>query len=543
MNSRRKNFGSVRELTRAIELQRKDSTSTLAPVPRVTVVRFPPSPLPSRTFDFAPYYGTGSDEVTSAIQQQVCRFLQGKDRQLEIPSIITICRLGASSFLRFLRIEAVYHRRPIVLADINRSMIDRYITHVRVELSTPSGQRRTYSTAKSLILSLSARGLVEARDIFPENPLPRTRGEGRPAKSYSQAERRAIARALKEAVMPLFQATYEKPTSHMLVYCMFSIALRTGRNLTSLLEMDINCLHPHFKEGMKLLVVAKRRSPIESSMPVRTHAFDESIIGVMPDTVRLIQRVIELSETYRNEAPEELRNRLWLFRAKGRFICLASSHLTLAARELSERFHLTSEEGTPLKVNTARMRKTFANRVFEITEGDLQATASATGHTPRIADDHYLVPDQQSERNWRFMGEMLASELNDGKLVTGSEPTPVGRCRDNKHGEYAPKSGAHCTNFLKCMRCRSYVVTADDLYKLFSFYWLLVGERENVTSRQWSRHYGSLVRAIDRDVAERGVALKLFTQDEVDRARRQASDSPHPYWSERGGLLAEALVV
>ncbi len=540
MSARRKNF-VVSELAPTTEQKCTNAESTLPLLHGSTIVRFPPSPLPSRKFDFGPFYGTGADEVTSAIQHQVCRFLEGKDRQLEIPSIITICRLGARSFLSFLRTEAVWRGRSVVLTDIDRSMINRYLAYIRIEKASLSGRRRTYSTVKSVILSLSARGLVEGRALFPDNPFPRTRGQGHSAKGYSPMERQSIARALREAIAPLFQVGCGEPSRRMLVYCLLSVALRTGRNLSPLLDLDVDCLRPHFKEGMKLLVVTKRRSAIESSIAVRGRETADSIVGVMPSTVRLIQRVTELSEAYRNEAPEAIRNKLWLFRYRGKVRCLNPSHLTVPARELSARFHLVNDEGALLRVNTARMRKTFANRVFEITEGDLHATASAAGHTPSVADDHYLAPDRQSERNWRFMGEMLASELNDGKVGSGSEPTPVGRCRDNTYGEYAPKSGAHCTNFLRCMRCRSYVVTAEDLHKLFSFYWLLVSERKQVSSRQWSRHYGSIVRAIDRDIAERGVTLKLFSQSEVDSARKQALDHPHPYWSERGSLLMETL--
>lgn len=135
------------------------------------------------------------------------------------------------------------------------------------------------------------------------------------------------------------------------------------------------------------------------------------------------------------------------------------------------------------------------------------------------------------------MGEILARELEAGDIGAVSEPTPAGRCRDNTNGEFAPKNGSRCTNFVKCMQCRSYVVTAEDLYKLFSFYWLLVNERKAIGNRRWSRQYASILRTIDRDVVERGVALKVFTRSEAESARRRALDLPHPYWAERGSLL------
>lgn len=147
------------------------------------------------------------------------------------------------------------------------------------------------------------------------------------------------------------------------MYCLLSIALRTGRNLSSLLEMRVDCLRPHFKAGMKLLVVTKRRSATYPNIPVRAaQAPGDAIVGVMPDTARLIERVIELSEPYRNDAPDKIRHRLWLFRSRakldrGRVTHLTSSHFTVPARSLSEMLDLQDDDGTRLTVNTARLRK------------------------------------------------------------------------------------------------------------------------------------------------------------------------------------------
>ena len=37
--------------------------------------------------------------------------------------------------------------------------------------------------------------------------------------------------------------------------------------------------------------------------------------------------------------------------------------------------------------------------------------------------------------------------------------------------------------FLNCFRCSSFVVTADDLHRLLSFYWLLVRERGRIGAK------------------------------------------------------------
>jgi len=60
--------------------------------------------------------------------------------------------------------------------------------------------------------------------------------------------------------------------------------------------------------------------------------------------------------------------------------------------------------------------------------------------------------------------------------------TPAGRCRHRRNGEYAPTTpGAQCYSFLNCLRCRHYVVTADDLHRVFSFFWRVLYERNRVS--------------------------------------------------------------
>lgn len=128
------------------------------------------------------------------------------------------------------------------------------------------------------------------------------------------------------------------------------------------------------------------------------------------------------------------------------------------------------------------------------------------------------------------MGLALTNELLTNTLGA-SERTPVGRCSDVEHGDYAPKKqGLVCTNFLSCLRCRNYVVTGDDLYRLFSFYWRVLAERSRMRPQQWKRQLGHIVRLIDRDVIDVGLAKGVFQRTMVDAERSRAKTDPHPFW-------------
>jgi hypothetical protein len=183
-----------------------------------------------------------------------------------------------------------------------------------------------------------------------------------------------------------------------------------------------------------------------------------------------------------------------------------------------------------LKVNVSRLRKTFVNRVFEILDGDLIATAQASGSTVAVTDSLYLRPSEDSRKNWRFMGVVLVNELLTN-TIGATERTPMGRCSDPRNGEFAPKRpGAVCMSFMNCLRCRNYVVTGDDLYRLFSFYWRILQERARLGRRAWKRRYSHIVRTIDRDVVAVGLNKGVLKRLDVERQRARARLDPHPFW-------------
>jgi len=300
--------------------------------------------------------------------------------------------------------------------------------------------------------------------------------------------------------------------------------------------MPTDCLRPHPKDGTEFLVVHKRRGHTSSKVALRSDSTVDRVVESMPivrPTVsRLIRRVIDLTTSLREEAPAEIRNRVWLYRSpSGKVAALCSKRLAEGISALVETYELKDADRKPMRINVSRLRKTFVNRVHEILDGDVVATAAAAGNQPQITDTYYLRPGSEAQRNWLFMGTCLVKELLTGTLGA-TERTPVGRCSDNKNGEYAPKHrGAVCQSFLNCLRCRNYVVTGDDLWRLFSFYWRVLRERSRVDKRRWDRHLSQIPRMIDRDVIEAGLARKVFTKVQVDTARKRARDEPHPFWA------------
>jgi len=510
--------------------------------PDVTVVTFPPSPSTLRSFDFAPFYGHGIDEITYACQRQIERFLAMQDGDHEVSTVTGLAKGGLATFLPYLILRSAALGRHLNLADIDREVIDGFVSHLTNSGLAVGTQRTIYTGQKVVLAALGQRGLIEIVDTgddrtFPVNPFPNSARHGRGETPLSREERRAFTAAVKNAVMPIFREGVEV-TSELLGYALLIIALHTGRNTTPLLEMAPDCLRPHPKENTFFLVLWKRRGHNTSKVALREISDErriEAMSGVRLPVVRLIQRVVGLAAPLRTEAPKHLVDRVWLFRSRanstvGTVCSLTNSTLFVSIKKLVNTYNLRDVNGDPLRINISRLRKTFANRVFELLDRDLALTAIALGNTPSVAERNYLAPGEESQRNWKFMGEVLTQELLTDTLGA-TERTPVGRCSGPTDGQYAPKlDGQVCFDFLNCLRCRNYVVTGDDLYKLFSFYWRVLRERDRMDARQWHKRYAHIPRLIERDVIANGLAKEIFRTVDVEAARERARDEPHPYW-------------
>lgn len=515
--------------------------------PAETRVRFVDESLSTAEFDFDPWYGVGIDQISYACQRQIERFMAGQDREVTATTNLSYCQQGLVHLFGYLVSLRAALDRDLGLADINRSTIDGFIDSLASGEDLSVFTRRSrYAHAKAVLKALCQRGLIaEVRGgddaTFPANPFPGTDAKRKGAKPFTTPERKSFSHAIRKAVAPLFEDEVEL-TSDLLAYALLVVALHTGRNTTPLLEMRRDCLKPHPKADTWFLVMYKRRGHSTSKVAIRGSRTDANEIESIPtlrySVANVIRRVIELTEPLRQEAAEAIRDRVWLFRARtvshnrlaGGVSPLRPATLYAAILKLVEDHALQDADGKPLRVNISRLRKTFVNRVYEILEGDVASTAAAAGNTIRVTSISYLRPSEDSVNNWRFLGQALTKELLT-KTLGATEKTPVGGCSDVRQGEYAPKNQeGPCMSFLNCIRCRNFVVTADDLHRLFSFYWRVLAERARMDARRWKHQFSHIVRLIDRDVVEEGIRRGIFKRHIVEQERERARINPHSFW-------------
>jgi hypothetical protein len=515
--------------------------------PPNTTVKFPMG-ISRRTFRFSPWYGLGIDPITYACQRQIERFLAGQDGEFSPNTIATYCLQGMRFFLDYVVLLSAATNEEMSLDSIGRALIDGFISSLDSSSDSLITKKNKYQATKSVLMALCQRGLIveikggHDNATFPQNPFPGSDRTRKGEKPLTKNQRQAFALAVKDAVRPLFAEDVEV-TSFVLSCALLIIALHTGRNTTPLLEMNLDCLRPHPKDGLSFLVLFKRRGHSISKVPIKDERIRKNQVQdlptVKPTVAVLVRRVFELSAKLRPEAPSHFADRIWLYRMRssghgmserGKVHALSEGTLALSIGILVKRYNLTDMDGAPLRINVSRLRKTFVNRIFEILEGDVASTAAAAGSTVQVTSINYLRPTEQSKKNWKFLGLALTNELLTNTIGT-TEKTPIGACSDVINGDFAPKkAGLVCMSFINCIRCRNYVVATDDLYRLFSFYWRILSERGRMSKQQWEKQFKHIVRLIDSDIVENGVARGIFKQTVVDHERARARRAPHPFW-------------
>jgi len=500
--------------------------------PKVTSVAFPAEKNATdvRSHDFATYYGKGCDDVMFAMQRTIEHLVNEsiQSNKLAISSIVTCCSVGVSNFALFSRLIVAALGRDLMLADINQDLIKRYIAYLAETFKSLGSQRIIYSQTKSVLVAMAKSGWLgqAQRHIFPKNPYPNLRRSSKGQKPLSQPEVSRLSQALAKELQRIKKAS-EPLNSYDAVVCMLAICVRTGINPTPLLELSSDCLQSHpLKSDRRLLVSFKRRGSATHITSIRKSEELALFNTVMMDVAAIIDLVVERNKHVRQALGS---SRLWVVVAEGnnyggQNIIASKSALFRNINAFVRRNQLCDDDQKALKLNASRLRKSFINRIWLLSGQDPIVTAAMGNHSLTVSNDHYLEAPPEAEKNFSLLGEIRVKELLGQASVIPADNTPVAKCKDSLYGHRAPKNGQHCTDFLACFRCKSFVVTGDDLYRVFSLYWLLVVERNTVGAKRWSRFYAHIIRIIDNDIAPQ------FDTATIAVAKAKAKDIPHPYW-------------
>lgn len=254
--------------------------------PRNTVVSFGRNSSSLRNRDFGRWYGFGIDAITYACQRQVERFIAGQDGSLSVSSVVAYCNTGLPRFLDYCILQSAALERVLTLNDLNRGLIDGFLSHIRGMGWSTAHQKNSYTHTKAVLLALGQRGifpLVTSGDqaTFPRNPFPNSNRKYKGETALSKRERQELVVALRKAIRPIW-AEDTPITSELMTHALLVVALHTGRNTTPLVEMGRNCLCPHPKDDRAFLVLWKRRGYNSSKVALRANTKTERLIEAMP---------------------------------------------------------------------------------------------------------------------------------------------------------------------------------------------------------------------------------------------------------------------
>jgi len=392
-----------------------------------------------------------------------------------------------------------------------------------------------YNALRGTFLAMFDLGVLhgEPEDFFEPNVLPKANGQDSRIRPLSEAEIGRLVAALKKDLIALHRAGLGEPDVAAITVYFLVIAIRTGSNLTPLLELRRNCVQPHLLPGMMRLDVQKYRGPNTHTSSLRGSGKPrDEFLGVPMDGVAVINRVLELTTPLLTEAAEDLKSLVWLYRGRdGSVLCLTQWRLDSAIDAFVRRHDLQADDGTALKVSVSRLRKNKAQQLMKLSKGDLLTVATLLGNTVRVAGENYLsITPEIKQEAAVFVGEVFEGLLSGSMREAAS--TPVGRCKDSLSGVFAPNDGVnHCEQFMHCLRCPSYAIagTAPDLHRLFSFQRFLQAEGEYFPQdegfEEWRAQRRHMVEFID------AFTRQHFKTDVVEEARKLATTAPHKFWS------------
>ena len=139
------------------------------------------------------------------------------------------------------------------------------------------------------------------------------------------------------------------------------------------------------------------------------------------------KKVLEMTQNLVAEAPDGIKDRVWLYRSsrrgdrKGQILCLNTGSVYEKTKSIVRRHRLFADDGSALRVTLGRLRKTMENRLWKLSDGDLLAVSAVMGHSPQVADNHYLRLDERTKAEGaKFIGEALPGKLRG----TASFPPP-----------------------------------------------------------------------------------------------------------------------
>jgi integrase len=508
-------------------------------------------------FDFSPFQRSGLSLLAEDFRDAVWS-LRHKVQGNTLHSYLTS---GMKPFWLFLEEQKTVGLSIQSLADITPETIQRFIAWLNLQIAAKgknkgnlwkhSAKKAAYDRIKTLLLNRKKYTATEVdpKLEFPKNPFPNTNIVTQPREAYSDDEMARILSAINTDLRLIDESGHEalRPSQVLITY-LLALAVATGRNPQSLLDLKRDSLRPHPLKDREILITEKRRG-YSTHVTSYKKEQDQSEAGksfpAIPNSVGGHFRALcAFTEPLINDAESQYKDHAVLFRMsngprKGEVIHLHIKKFNQFAEKFVRRHDLKNDQGGTLSLYLGRLRPTFGSKLYEKTR-DIRKVQVALGHaTPTTTARHYITLPDESIRNHLFVGSAMAgwTTMDEGdrvqKLAADGE-LPLGVAENLLNGGYNTliarcknpfrSNDKVCAKYLPCFTCPQMVVFEDDLWRLYSFYYKLLSERIKINSSDWMKTYGPVIKIIDIEIAPQ------FPSEIVVEAKKRAQVTPHPAW-------------
>jgi len=421
-----------------------------------------------------------------------------------------------------------------------------------------SAKKNAYATVKTVLTNRLKRVPqgVSPELKFPKSPFPKINHLVPKREPYRKGEQDRIVTACNQDLRLIHeQEGGALSAAQVLAVHLIVLAMATGRNFQGLLELQRDSLKPHPLKDREILITEKRRSGFPQISSYRVSAPErltnqEQVLPIPTTVGDHFRWLADHTRYLAEEAVPQDRNFVFLWRVpytgrhpnstrQGKINRFTQTDARNAIDDFITRHGLVDDQGVRLLISIARCRPTFGSNLYARTH-DIRKVQQALGHaSAETTARHYVTLPAESERNHVFVGQAMAGWVTgssegkaqvlaaDGKiplanvreLLQGGYNTVVARCKNPFR-----EGGEVCGKYMICFRCPQMVVFEDDLWRMLSFYYKLLAERHKIAPHHWIKTYGWVVKTIDNDITPQ------FPSDLVEKAKRQAKETPHPAW-------------
>lgn len=259
----------------------------------------------------------------------------------------------------------------------------------------------------------------------------------------SSAEIMPVPKADFEKLIKVLEEKSKKNNLHMLYYIAFCLNTLTPLRISSILDLDYNC------------VVEKGSGIYAVNVKVKTSDGDEKIIQISKEIKRLIDVAVSLTAATRTTAPEQFKHYLFLVNNQ------KNIYKSIPHRSYNKHLQNCCEEVGIALISAQNLRKTYYTNLVENAiknNVSLLSLKELTGHvTIDTTETHYV---KENIRN--YLEATMGVEIGNMPIVgTVAIDYPEAKHEDlvNEECGYCRNPECNILGTANCLMCKGFITT------------------------------------------------------------------------------------